>query len=81
MMAGWFSRVHILPFFTSKAHQKRWRLSLIKDDGWKRHPGKPEYAAQEEAQKIGVIHQSKGEGGGRDSFKPALLLLIHLLHF
>lgn len=37
------------------AEPKRWRLSFIKNDRWKGHAGKPEYATQEKAQKVRLI--------------------------
>lgn len=41
-----------------KADPKRRGLSLLKTDGWKGHAGKPEFATQEEAQKIRLVQQS-----------------------
>ena len=62
----WCTAVNLLPLFPPKADPKRRRLSLVENDGWKRHAGEPEYATQEEAQKISVSQQS--ESGGKESY-------------
>lgn len=79
--AVWRSAVYLLSFLPPKADPKRRRLSLIKNDGWKGHSGKSEYATQKEAQKIRVIQQSQGESGGMGCFRAAFLICIHLVQF